>query len=338
MNFPFLSEQERIKKLEPPHKASHIVIDTDTFNEVDDQFAIAYALRSPERITVEAVYAAPFFNKKVSTPGEGMEKSYEEICRIFELLNKKTTGMVFKGSSSYLPGPETPVASEAAKDLVVKARSRTPEDPLYVVSIGAITNVASAILMDPSIIRNIVVVWLGGHPLYWPQTREFNLAQDIPASRIVLDCGVPLVRIPCMGVASNLVTTEFELKYYLAGKSPIGNFLYETVTNYSKGEKILCEYNHAMDVYLSGTSDYTDTAYADTLSEKSNAWSKIIWDISAVAYLVNPLWTPSTLNHNPVLTDLCTWSFDASRHMGRTVQFVKRDLIFGDLFSKLQQK
>ncbi|MFQ9880863.1 MAG: hypothetical protein ACLRW4_21535 [Ruminococcus sp.] len=58
-------------------------------------------------------------------------------------------------------------------------------------AIGEITNVASAILMDPEIIKKMVVVWLSGQPLYWPHAIEFNLGQDVLASQVILDSGVP---------------------------------------------------------------------------------------------------------------------------------------------------
>lgn len=335
MNFPVISKEELVKRLKPRKGILRMVLDTDTFNEVDDQFALSYALRSPDRLKVEAVYAAPFLNKKATSPADGMEKSYREIIKIMNILGKKTEGVVFRGSTGYLPDANTPVDSDAARDLVKKARASSPEDPLYVVSIAAITNIASAILLDPSIINNIVVVWLGGHPLYWPQTKEFNLFQDIHASRLIFDCGVPLVTIPCMGVASNLATTDYELKNYLAGKSKIGDYLYNTVANYGKGGEVLEEYNAAMDIYLSGNNDSECEEFACKVSEDANAWSKIIWDISAIAYLINPWWTPSIVTSTPLLTDQLTWSFDPSRHPFRTVRFIKRDLVFGDMFKKL---
>ena len=58
----------------------------------------------------------------------------------------------------------------------------TPEKPLYVLAIGAITNVASAILKNPEIIDRIVIVWLGGNALHWPENKEFNLYQDVAAA------------------------------------------------------------------------------------------------------------------------------------------------------------
>ena len=57
-----------------------MVLDTDTYNEIDDQFALVYALLCPEKLNVEAVYAALFTNDRSTGPGDGMEKSYEESC------------------------------------------------------------------------------------------------------------------------------------------------------------------------------------------------------------------------------------------------------------------
>ncbi|MFQ9880864.1 MAG: hypothetical protein ACLRW4_21540 [Ruminococcus sp.] len=61
MKYPVITPEERRQRLEPPRKKIHVVIDSDTYNEVDDQFAISYAMLSPEKIQMEATYASPFF-------------------------------------------------------------------------------------------------------------------------------------------------------------------------------------------------------------------------------------------------------------------------------------
>ena len=60
IKFPVLTEEERRRKLDVPTGKIHLIIDTDAKNEVDDQFAVSWALRSPERFEVDAVYAAPY--------------------------------------------------------------------------------------------------------------------------------------------------------------------------------------------------------------------------------------------------------------------------------------
>lgn len=85
------------------------VLDTDTFNEVDDQFALAHLLLSSTSVNLEAVYAAPFFNTRSTGPADGMEKSYEEIHRVLKLVGGEARPPVFRGSTAYLPSARTPV-------------------------------------------------------------------------------------------------------------------------------------------------------------------------------------------------------------------------------------
>ncbi len=297
-------EAARVARLEPPAEAVHIVLDTDAYNEVDDQFAITYAMLAQERMTVEAIYAAPFHRPPRSTgPAEGMQRSYEEIERVLDMLGRAPRGGVLRGSTGYLPDEAHPVESEAAFDLVTRAMAWEGPSPLYVVAIAAITNVASAILMEPAIIERIVVIWLAGHARHWPHTREFNIWQDPAASRVVLDCGVPLIRLPCMGVVSHLHTTVAELEKYVQGCGSIGRYLTANVRRY--------------------------------LGEQAFARSKVIWDIAAIAWLVNPEWIYTQLVTSPILTDAGTWSFDPARHLVRSAFYVERDAIFGDLFARL---
>jgi inosine-uridine nucleoside N-ribohydrolase len=296
-------DPERLKeRLKHPQGKIRVVLDTDTYNEIDDQFAIAYALSSPEKLDVEAIYAAPFHNSRSTGPGDGMDKSYDEIVRVLERLNVSMEGQIFRGSREFLQDTRRPAPSAAADDLVARAMASSEDDPLYVVAIGAITNVASALLMEPRIKERIVVVWLGGHALHWPDTKEFNLKQDVLAARHVLDCGVPLALVPCMGVTSHLLTTLPEAEAYLHDAGAIGDYLIELVRGY-QGNKY--------------------------------AYSKVIWDIAAIAYLldekfVDRQWVPSPILHGDV-----TWGTDAARHPICYVRSLRRDLIFGDLFRKL---
>ena len=301
MDFPTISDATRLERLRLPQGRVRVVIDTDTYNEIDDQFAVVYALLSKERLEVEALYAAPFFNAKSTGPGDGMGKSYEEILRLLDRLGVSPDGFVFRGSTSYLRDWDHPVPSEAAEDLVARAMSEP--GPLYVVAIGAITNVASAFLIEPRIVERVVVVWLGGHALHWPHTSEFNMMQDIPSSKLIFDCGVPLIHVPCAGVTTHLRTTVPELERYVQGQGAIGDYLMEVFKGYR---------------------------------EDHYAWSKEIWDVAAVAYLINENWVPTNLVHSPIVTDQLTWSFDNSRHLIRSATYVDRDPIFRDLFTKLR--
>lgn len=195
-----------------------------------------------------------------------------------------------------------PEVSTAVSDLIQRALASPDDDPLYVVAIGAITNIANAILIEPQIIEKIVVVWLGGHALNWAHNHEFNLMQDVPAAQVVFNCGVPLVHLPVMGVSSHLLTTKAEIDVFVRGQGAIGDYL--------------------ADIFAAYASDHF-------------GWSKVIWDIATIGYLLDVNWAPSTLVHSPILTDQLTWSVDTSRHLIRSAYYVNRDSIFRDLFAKL---
>lgn len=295
-----VSNINQVSMLEVPSGRVNVVIDTDTYNEIDDQFALIYALLSPEAMNVEAVYAAPFYNQNSSSAGDGMEKSYEEIVRVFNRMKFDYSGILFKGSNSFMEKKGQPVESEAARDLVARAMAAT--EPLYVLALGAPTNISSAILMEPKIKDKIVVVWLGGKGLNWRTASEFNLMQDILSSQLLFDSGVPLVQIPTEPVTSHLLTNLLELEAHLGNKNDIGDYLIEIFRNYR---------------------------------ENQYAWVKEIWDISVIAYIVNPDWVPTELRSTPILTDQMTYSTDGKRPLYRVATFIHRNKVFEDMYKKI---
>ena len=299
-----VSEETRLRMLAPRPGRIRCVLDTDTYNEIDDQFALVQMILSPERLDLQAIYAAPFFNSRSGGAMEGMELSYQEILRLLERLDIKPDGFVHRGVSAYV-GPEKVARSApAVDDLIARARAGSPAEPLYVVAIAAISNVASALLKAPDIIDKMVVVWLGGSALEWPDQREFNLKQDVGGTQVLFDSGVPVVNLPCMGVVSHLHSTVPEIERYVEPCGEIGKFLSMRFKEYARdGDHV--------------------------------GWSKEIWDMAPVGWLLNAEWAPSVLVPTPILTDATTYSIDRGRHLMRYATFVRRDPILKDFFVKL---
>ncbi len=250
-----MTNEQRLKNLQVPQGRVDVVLDTDAFNEIDDQFAIAYLLNSKEKLNTKAIYAAPFHNANSKSAKDGMIKSYDEILKLLDFMGENAD--VYKGSEDYLNDETTPVISPAALDLAKRCDSYSPENPLYVVAIGAITNVASAILLNENMIENTVVIWLGGHAHHYCDTAEFNMKQDVAAARVVMNSGVPFVQLACKGVVSSFTISEPELKYWFEDKNKIADYLAKnTIAAASK--------------YASG-----------------KPWTRVIWDVTAVAWLLN---------------------------------------------------
>ncbi|MCX7800855.1 MAG: nucleoside hydrolase [Fimbriimonadales bacterium] len=288
-----------VNRLRPGDKPWRVVLDTDTANEIDDQFAIAHACLSPDRIRLEAICAAPFQSGHL-TPEETVTASVDEICRVLRRI-PTADPPVYRGSDRWLKASDDAVESEAA-DAIIELAERE-DDPLLVLSIGACTNVASVLNMRPDLVGRIGVVWLGGNSFDWPHAREFNLSGDPHASRALLDSGVDLLLLPAMGVTSHLIATVPDLESHIGSSGELGAYLTQIVRDH-----------HA----------------------EHFGWGKELWDVAATAWCVNPDWVPSRIVPAPVLTEELAWRHDPGRHPIRYAYGCHRTPIFRDLYRKIQ--
>lgn len=307
-----MTQEQYLKNLTVPKGKVDVVIDTDAYNEIDDQFAICYLIKSSQKLCIKGICAAPFFNRRVVSVADGMQRSYDEIIKLLNLADKKELKhIVFKGAEAYLPNETTPVESDAAEFLAGLAERYSPESPLYIVAIGAITNVASAILKNPKMKENCVVIWLGGNAVHMPlAASEYNMNQDIAAARVVFGCGIPLVQLPCRGVVDRFATSKYELVHWLKGKSALCDYLCDNTICYAEA------------------------------NAKDKPWSKPIWDVTAVAWLLNEdsRFMKDRLIPSPIPEYDYHYAHNENRHFIRYVYEINRDELFEDLFRVLGDK
>lgn len=285
---------EKSKKLK-------VILDTDTYNECDDQFALAYLLKSLDKFDLQAITVAPYSHKKVQeTIAEGTDKSYNEIYKICKWLNFDTTNKVFKGALNYLKDGLT--ENEAVNKIIEVALQN---DKTYIMAIGAITNIAMAVLKEPKIIKKIEIIWLGGHSLLSDDNQEFNFKQDIEAVKTVFESRAKLTVIPAKGVASNLMTSIYELEHYLKGKSELCDYLCQIFQKdgYHKPQE-----------------------------------RRVIWDISVVAYLLNECWFESKEINCPIINDDTSYDINNNNHKIIMVNYINAKSVYRDLFAKLGSK
>ena len=80
-------------------KKVNVILDTDIYNECDDQFALSYLIKSQNLFNIEAITVAPYSHiKRDVTVRDEQELSYNEILKICNWLNFNTDNKVFKGS------------------------------------------------------------------------------------------------------------------------------------------------------------------------------------------------------------------------------------------------
>ncbi len=322
-----------VRLLEPPSGVVDVVIDTDTTNEIDDRFAIVWALLRPDRLRVLGLHAAPYSHEDrlvrradvvtelerarfdsvldrwdgelATSAAEGVRRAADECRTIVQLLGSDVP--VVNGSASFLVDERTPVRSDAAERLVELAHEAR-EAPLQVLAIGAATNVASALLLDPTIRERIVVVWTAGYPSFWPhRNASFNLAQDVAAGRVLHESGVPFTYLPGYYVGEQLRVGLPELEQHARGRGPAGDYLYD----------------------LAAGSPFMSTRPGAT---------KVIWDLVDVAWVLDPGWLQTGLVPTPRIGADLRWE-DAGpgRHPMREGRGVQRDAVFGDLYRVLEE-
>ena len=151
---------ELYDKIKDMNEKKKVILDTDMFNEIDDQFALAYLMSSLDRLDVEAITIAPFSKSgyaNVSSIEEGTQKSYDTTLKILDMLSMSNyKPKVYKGATYYTH--DSKKTNEAVDKIIEIALNN---EKTTIIAIGAITNVALAIISEPKIIDKIEVICLG---------------------------------------------------------------------------------------------------------------------------------------------------------------------------------
>ena len=202
-------------------KKVRVIIDSDTACEADDPFAIAYALMSP-KLLVKAIVAEHF-----ARPGS-MEKSYEAALRVTRAMNSPVP--VLHGEEGSEAGGEV---SEGVREIIREARREDPH-PLYLLCMGALTNIARAFSEAPDILDRVTVVTIGGHPYDMEEIpwKEFNFGNDPEAANRVLQSGATVWQIPS-NVYGSIRVGLAELQEQVKPYGEIGEYLFDQMVAYN---------------------------------------------------------------------------------------------------------
>jgi hypothetical protein len=165
-----------------------VLLDTDAANEIDDQHAIAYALFS--ELDVLAINSTGWIKwadadqTRLTHSWDSEDRSYREILKVLDLarqsgLPDERVPMVFRGAKKPLRSvgltsdrwfDTEPVITEAGNAILAAARGASPDNPVWVLPVGPLTNVATALLQvrkegwEAEFSERIRICWLGGTP------------------------------------------------------------------------------------------------------------------------------------------------------------------------------
>lgn len=175
----------------PPAAKQRVIVNTDAKNEADDQYAIVHAILTPS-FELHGIIPAHFGTGKSAT---SMQDSHDETMLILRLMGLEDQIRVEAGATHAIPDEATPVDSPGAR-LIIAEAMKDDNRPLHVAFYGPLTDMASALLLEPRIAkRNIRVLWIGGGA--WPSGgREYNLSNDIDAANVIMKSDLEVWQIP----------------------------------------------------------------------------------------------------------------------------------------------
>lgn len=241
---------------EQPAARLPVILSTDCGTEIDDQWQVIYLAISPE-ISVLGFIGNHARNQLTAA------KARDTILDVLEnRLGMADHPPVLAGSDGPIAAPDKPNDNEGVRFLVEQSKRFSPTERLNVLIIGSHTDVASAILSDPSIVQRIRVVMMG--MVGWPRgDDEWNVKNDPDAARVVFESGVPLV-VGCSEVCiRDLSFTTEECQALVGDIGPCGAWLAKSFAEFGgrldhQGRKVWPIWDCITGAYLLGFAQVTE--------------------------------------------------------------------------------
>ena len=270
----------------------HVIIDADANNEVDDQHAMAYLFFSGDVFAVEGVTV-----NATSTPDGFLTVSqvsdhYDEARRVMQLCGVWNSIPLYTGAQGSFEDirdhiHEPGFDGHEAVNFIIEQALRERGQPLILLPIGKLTNIALALKKEPAIADNIRIVWLGSN---YPGSGEHNKVWCIGSMNYILDQDVPFemvtVRYGDPSGTDAVKVTQAQILHRMPGKGPR---ISEPVIGRHGGE-------------FNSWGDYSANLF-EMYNMYGNPPSRALFDQAAVAVVKNPGWAESYEHPAPAFID-----------------------------------
>lgn len=245
-----------------------VIVDADTANEIDDLYAIVRALIAPE-FQVEGITSAHFTRSTQSN--ETVHRSQQFNEQILDAMNLRDKIPHPVGADRSMASPTMPVDSPAARLIIEKAHAGGPDDKLVVMALGACTNLASALLIDPTIEDKVVFAFIDGDykdGQWGPGI--FNWRNDIHAVKAIFESDVEYFHMPARSVSIEMKLSKQEVDDHLKGKGGVWDLLVDRW---------------------------------ETFPRTAKSKEKVMWDIALVEALLRPSLATARITGAPIIHD-----------------------------------
>ena len=236
-----------------------VVLICDAMNEIDDQFAIAYALGS-SALEVLAVISS---HNTLVHGANSVNLYQEEAKRVLTLCGRENVPCL-KGAHRPMESTEEYLPSEGLEFIVDLAQKG---ETFSILCTGPATDLAALHIGHSELAKRIPIIWAGSFPdeTTWKKYKygELNARADIAAWRVVYKNSENLVVLPGWpGVVKVAVENSKFLPELRSKNKPILNFLADILEKWGHGRL-------KMDM-------------------DSDRPTKVLWDIVNVAYYSVP--------------------------------------------------
>ncbi|MDN4478766.1 nucleoside hydrolase [Demequina sp. SYSU T00039] len=215
---------------------TRVIIDNDFMGDPDDLFQLVHHLLSPS-VEIPLIVSSHLHVDEPWDPTT--EQAAHGVLVVRDILARMgITGAddrVVAGAETAMPDPATPLDTPAARAIIAEALRDDPR-PLYYCAGGGLTDLASALLLEPAIADRMTLVWIGGseHPgigLVAPEVppAEYNLTIDVPAAQAVFgDTAIPIWQVPRPAYRQAIVTAA-ELRTRVRPHGSVGAHLHAEI-------------------------------------------------------------------------------------------------------------
>lgn len=208
-------------------KAIKVIIDSDSGNDIDGLFAITRAITAPELDVTGLISSHWEFHPEAGDSSLNVSQRLHE--ELLTYLNSSTIPHP-RGAEAMLRFSDKPVPafSPGAEFIISSVKGLKSREKLNIICLGALTNVASAILIDPEIIPKIRLYSMAlkyeSKTKIWDKN-EFNVRNDLDAIDVIFNAENLELHIMTVTCAKALVFNKQEADKFLEDKERVWSFL-----------------------------------------------------------------------------------------------------------------
>lgn len=208
-----------------------IILDTDIGDDVDDAFALALAVASPELEVVGVTTVHGPVEKRARIARKLLNRAGRDDIPVIPGFQGCGDPNHEPNQASWAEGTGLQPPAQAAVDYIVQEVEAAPGE-ITVVAVGPLSNIAKCIAEEPSIVGEMAELVIMGGSVFKgyagaaQPAAEHNIACDPEAARRVFDSGAKLTVVP-LDATGTLALSEDDIRVLESSGAPLASVLTE---------------------------------------------------------------------------------------------------------------